>query len=75
MARFSVSEFVQQRASRDRGEGTFELESEHMLYRPISMAPSVVGIFAGGLFNMRFRGSGLLAITTYYDPLALQVRP
>ena len=31
MARFSVSEFVQQRAQRDRGEGTFELESERML--------------------------------------------
>lgn len=166
MARFSVSEFVQQRAQRDRGEGAFELESERMLeanlqgtlwtksgsmvaysgsvkftregllehglgkflkravsaegtrltraegtgrlyladdakkitilgmrgddifvngndvlaFEPtlqwdITMMRTVAGIFAGGLFNMRFRGSGLLAITTHYDPLALQVRP
>jgi uncharacterized protein (AIM24 family) len=33
------------------------------------------GMLAGGLFNMRFTGAGMLAITTHFDPLALEVRP
>ena len=30
---------------------------------------------AGGLFNIRFDGAGLLAITTHYDPITLRVTP
>jgi uncharacterized protein (AIM24 family) len=30
---------------------------------------------AGGLFNVRLEGEGLIAITTHYDPLTLLVTP
>ncbi len=166
MGRYSISEFVQTRAQRDRGEGLFELESERLLevnlrstvwtktgsmvaylgamkftregvlehgigrflkravsgegtqltkvegtgrvyladdakkitilamqgddifvngndvlaFEPtlqwdIQMMRKMAGLFAGGLFNMRFTGTGMLAITTHFDPLALEVRP
>ena len=30
---------------------------------------------AGGLFNVRLEGTGLVALTTHYEPMALMVRP
>ena len=30
---------------------------------------------AGGLFNVRLEGTGLVAITTHYDPITLHVSP
>jgi uncharacterized protein (AIM24 family) len=39
------------------------------------MLRRMAGMFAGGLFNMRFTGSGMLAITTHFEPLALEVIP
>ena len=33
------------------------------------------GIVSGGLFNVRLEGSGMIAITTHYDPLTLRVTP
>ena len=30
---------------------------------------------AGGLFNVRFDGSGLLAITSHFEPITLRVTP
>ena len=36
---------------------------------------SVSGMLAGGLFNVKLTGSGLIALTTHYDPLTLRVRP
>lgn len=41
----------------------------------ITMMRRVAGIMAGGLFNIRLSGQGLVAITTHYDPLTLQVVP
>ena len=41
----------------------------------VKMTRRVAAIAAGGLFNVRFSGTGLLAITTHYDPLALRVTP
>ena len=35
----------------------------------------VSAMLAGGLFNMHLSGSGLIAITTHYDPLTLEVTP
>lgn len=55
--------------------GNDVLAFEPSLRWDITMMRSVAGMFAGGLFNVRFEGSGLLAITTHYDPLALEVRP
>lgn len=41
----------------------------------ITMMRRVAGVVGGGLFNVRLQGQGMVAITTHYDPLALQVRP
>ena len=35
----------------------------------------VAGMMAGGLFNVRCEGTGLVAITTHYEPLTLRVTP
>ena len=41
----------------------------------IKMMKKVAGMLAGGLFNIQLSGEGLVAITTHYDPLVLQVTP
>jgi len=41
----------------------------------IKFMKSVSGMMAGGLFNVRLEGSGMIAITTHFDPLTLPVRP
>jgi uncharacterized protein (AIM24 family) len=40
----------------------------------ITMMRRVAGMLAGGLFNVKLTGPGMVAITTHYDPLALRVR-
>ncbi len=40
----------------------------------ISMMRRVAGLVTGGLFNVRLSGPGMVAITTHYEPLTLQVR-
>jgi uncharacterized protein (AIM24 family) len=39
----------------------------------ITMMKRVAGMLTGGLFNIRLTGPGMVAITTHYEPLALQV--
>ena len=39
------------------------------------MLKKVAAMLSGGLFNVRLEGSGMLAITTHYDPLTLRVTP
>lgn len=166
MSRYTIEEFVQKTAQQDRGQGTFELESQRMLeinlngsvwtkmgsmvsYRggikftregileqglgnllkktisgesarltkaegsgqlyladsgkkitvlqldneaiyvngndllafeptinfKFTMMRKVSAMLAGGLFNVHLSGSGLVAITTHYDPLTLLVKP
>jgi uncharacterized protein (AIM24 family) len=41
----------------------------------ITMMRRVAGMMAGGLFNVKVTGPGMVAITTHYDPLALRVEP
>jgi uncharacterized protein (AIM24 family) len=41
----------------------------------IKFMKSVSGVLAGGLFNVRLEGDGLVAFTTHYDPLTLRVEP
>jgi uncharacterized protein (AIM24 family) len=55
--------------------GNDVLAFEPSLKWDITMMRSMAGMFAGGLFNVRFEGTGLLAITTHYDPLALELKP
>ncbi|WP_445475926.1 AIM24 family protein [Methanococcoides methylutens] len=39
----------------------------------IKIMKKVTGMLAGGLFNVKLEGTGMVAITTHYDPLTLQV--
>lgn len=41
----------------------------------ITMMKRVSSMMAGGLFSVKMSGSGLLAITTHYEPLTLLVKP
>jgi len=45
------------------------------LKHEITMLRKVAALAAGGLFNVRLTGSGIVAITTHYDPLVLAVTP
>jgi uncharacterized protein (AIM24 family) len=41
----------------------------------ITMMRRVAGLMTGGLFNIRLSGVGMIAITTHFAPLTLQVTP
>ena len=41
----------------------------------IQLMKRVAGMLAGGLFNVRLAGTGLIAITSHYEPMVLQVTP
>ncbi len=41
----------------------------------IKMLRKIAGMLAGGLFNVRLEGPGMIALTTHYDPITLQVIP
>ena len=41
----------------------------------IHLMRKMVGVMAGGLFNITLRGSGKVAITTHFEPLTLLVKP
>jgi uncharacterized protein (AIM24 family) len=39
------------------------------------MMKKITGVLAGGLFNVKLQGEGMIAITTHYDPVTLLVKP
>ena len=41
----------------------------------VKLMRKIAGLLAGGLFNVRLEGRGLVAITTHYDPVTLRVNP
>ena len=41
----------------------------------IKMMRKMTAMLAGGLFNIRLQGRGMVAITTHYDPITLRVTP
>lgn len=41
----------------------------------IKLMRRIAGLMAGGLFNVRLEGSGLIAVTTHYEPITLRVEP
>ncbi len=41
----------------------------------IKLMRKIAGMMAGGLFNVKLSGNGMIAITTHYDPLTLRVTP
>lgn len=51
------------------------LAFEISLQYEIKMMKKVSAMLAGGLFNVRLQGSGMVAITTHYDPMTLPVSP
>jgi uncharacterized protein (AIM24 family) len=51
------------------------LAFENSVNWDIKMMRRMAGLMAGGLFNVRLSGPGMVAITTHYDPLTLQVKP
>ncbi len=51
------------------------LAFEEGIEHDIKMMRKIAGMLAGGLFNMKLSGTGMIAITTHYDPLTLRVRP
>jgi len=48
---------------------------EQSLTFDIKMMKKLAAMVSGGLFNIKVTGSGMLAITTHYDPLTLRVTP
>ncbi len=55
--------------------GNDVLAFETQIDNQIKMMKRVSGMLAGGLFNVRLQGTGLLAISTHYDPVTLRVAP
>lgn len=54
--------------------GNDVLAFEPSITYEIKMMRRIAGMVAGGLFNIRFAGTGLLAITTHYEPITLRVK-
>lgn len=55
--------------------GNDVLAFEESINWDVKMLKKAMAVVAGGLFNVRLEGSGLLAVTTHYDPLTLIVEP
>lgn len=55
--------------------GNDVLAYEDGITSEIRMMRRVSGMVSGGLFNIRLSGSGVVAITSHYDPLTLAVTP
>ncbi|HEY8563151.1 MAG TPA: AIM24 family protein [Pyrinomonadaceae bacterium] len=51
------------------------LAFEDAIQWDIKMMRRVAGMAAGGLFNMQLGGTGMVAITTHFDPITLAVTP
>ncbi len=51
------------------------LAFEESIKWDIKVMRKVAGMLAGGLFNIRLQGKGMIAITTHYEPLTLKVSP
>ncbi|WP_433742742.1 AIM24 family protein [Falsibacillus pallidus] len=41
----------------------------------IKLMKRIAGIISGGLFNVKLKGTGMVAITSHYEPLTLMVEP
>jgi len=51
------------------------LAFEDKIQWDIKFMKKVTAMLSGGLFNVKLEGNGMIAITTYYDPLTLKVTP
>lgn len=62
------------------GESLFVNGNDLLAFEPtikydIKMMKKMSAMMAGGLFNIRLEGSGMVAFTTHYDPITLIVTP
>lgn len=62
------------------GESIFINGNDLLAFEPsiqfdIRMMKKMSSMLAGGLFNIRLEGSGMVAFTTHYDPITLMVTP
>jgi uncharacterized protein (AIM24 family) len=55
--------------------GNDVLAFETSIKNTIKMMRKITAMMAGGLFNVRLEGTGLIAITSHYDPMTLRVTP
>ena len=53
--------------------GNDVLAFEDGIQNEITMMKRMAGMMSGGLFNVRLSGTGLVAITSHYEPLTLRV--
>jgi uncharacterized protein (AIM24 family) len=51
------------------------LAFEQSIQWDIKLMKRIAGMMAGGLFNVRCEGTGMIAITSHYEPLTLMVTP
>ncbi len=51
------------------------LAFEQSINWDITMMRKMSAMLAGGLFNFKLEGTGMIAITTHFDPLTLRVTP
>ena len=63
-----------------RGESLFVNGNDLLAFEPtidwdIKLMRRIAGMMAGGLFNVRLEGTGMVAITSHYEPLTLLVTP
>ncbi|MFN4258365.1 MAG: AIM24 family protein [Gemmataceae bacterium] len=62
-----------------RGDTIYINGSDLLAFEPtiqwdIKFMKSLSGILAGGLFNVRLEGTGMIALTTHFDPITLLVQ-
>jgi uncharacterized protein (AIM24 family) len=62
------------------GEAIYVNGNDLLAFEPsiqwdIKMMKKVTAMLAGGLFNVRLEGTGMVAFTTHFEPLTLAVRP
>jgi uncharacterized protein (AIM24 family) len=55
--------------------GSDLLAFEPTMKYEIKMTKKLAAIVSGGLFNVRLQGTGLIAITSHFEPLTLRVEP
>lgn len=63
-----------------KGESIIFNGSDLLAFEPsvkfdVKMMKKISSMLAGGLFNIRLEGSGMVAFTTHYDPITLLVTP
>jgi uncharacterized protein (AIM24 family) len=68
------------RILRLQGDSIFVNGSDLLAFEPtvsweIKMMRKLVAVAAGGFFNVRLSGTGLVAITSHFEPITLRVKP